>query len=149
MLEKCNSYSRKYSTIKKPIYVLILIKFMKYFFLAVSINLFDSVWYAFKCQQGSTIALANKNINIYCHSAQTYEGLHQTYYMLVCLIQFSVFENINSGSQNILGTKKAIKFSIMIKLLKCLTRIFASKFVLFRIVRLKKSTGVNHRFLEE
>ena len=63
--------------------------------------------------------LTKKNSSLRCLIDEAYETVHLHYYMLICLTQFSVPENVNSGSRNISKKKrKTIDLAIGIKLIK-------------------------------
>ena len=62
--------------------------------------------------------LGKKNSSLRCLIDEAYETVHLHYYMLICLTQFSVLENVNSGSGNISRKRKTIDLAIGIKLIK-------------------------------
>lgn len=62
--------------------------------------------------------MANKNINLCCHTDQTYENFQLTCSMIICLIQFIMLESVNSGSPKILVQKKNIYIATVIKLMR-------------------------------
>ena len=51
--------------------------------------------------------IANKECNLCCHGYQLYGAFHLNFYMLICLIESSKLENVNSAFRQILGIGKA------------------------------------------
>ena len=53
-----------------------------------------------------------------CHSDQDYETFHLVCYVLICLLQISMLENMHSDSREISRIKRAIYVALAIKLIK-------------------------------
>ena len=87
-------------------------------FTLLPVNLFGSVYYVWKCGQWFTKYLGNEKGNLHCQSDQTYERFHEICYMLICLIQFSMFESGNTDSRKFSRMNQAIYDAKVIKLMK-------------------------------
>ena len=145
MLENVNNDSRTISGIRISIYVVLVVNLWNLSFELLHDNLFASVYSAWNLQLWFTKDLPNKKNNLRFHIDKIYQTFHLHCYMLICLIHFSILENVDSSSQKISRKRKSIYPVIWIKLMKLSICIVACYLVPFSLVCLKKWTIIHEK----